>query len=385
MAGGRVMNAPLVKKPASASTRLRSAVLQHSRRSHGSMRATGAATSPSTVDFDNLKFGLTETDSMFVARCDAGSSTWSGGLEPYGDLRVHPSAAVLNYGQGCFEGMKAYTTARNRIVTFRPRENARRMYRGALELAMPPVPEDFFVDAVKQTVRDNARFVPPEGKGALYIRPLLIGTGPVLGLAPAPSYTFLVYVSPVGAYFKGGKLTPIALLVEHSRRRAAPGGIGDVKYIGNYAQTLRCQLPAKEQGFSDVVYLDAKEDKYIEEVSSCNMFVLKGKTIRTPSLLGSILPGITRSSVIDIARSRGYEVIETQVSVEDVVGADEVFCTGTAVVVSPVGSITFEGTKHEFCGGSVGPVAQELYDALTNLQHERAEDSFGWLEEIATL
>ena len=207
---------------------------------------------------------------------------------------------------------------------------------------------------------------------------IFIGTGPVLGLAPAPSYTFLIYVSPVGAYFKGGKLTPISLYVELQKHRAAAGGIGDVKYIGNYAQVLRCQLPAKKAGFSDVVYLDAKEDKYIEEVSSCNLFAVNGKTIATPEL-GTILPGITRSSVIAIAKSRGYEVVERPVSIDEVVQADEVFCTGTAVVVSPVGSITHKGKEHSINEGKVGIVAQELYDALTDLQHERIDDEFGWL------
>ena len=345
--------------------------------------ASAPSSSPA-IDFDNLKFGLTETDSMFVAHFDAQDprgSSWRGGLEPYGDLRVHPSAAVLNYGQGCFEGLKAFTTAKGRVVTFRPYENARRMASGAVELAMPPVPEEFFVDAVRQVVRANLRFVPPEGKGALYVRPLLIGTGPVLGLAPAPSFTFLVYVSPVGAYFKGGKLTPISLLVEEGRCRAAPGGVGDVKYIGNYSQTLRCQLPAKKQGFADVVYLDASDSELIEEVSSCDIFAVRGRQIITPRL-GSILPGITRASVIEIARARGYEVMEAPLRIGDVLSSDEVFCTGTAVVVSPVGSLTYKGVRHEFQNGNVGKVSQEIYTALTDMQHERAEDSFGWLDEI---
>ena len=203
----------------------------------------------------------------------------------------------------------------------------------------------------------------------------------MLGLAPSPSYTFLIYVSPVGAYFKGGKLTPISLFVELQKHRAAPGGIGDVKYIGNYAQVLRCQLPAKKEGFSDVVFLDAKEDKYIEEVSSCNLFAVKGKTIVTPEL-GTILPGITRSSVIEIAQSRGYEVIERSVSIHEVIEADEVFCTGTAVVVSPVGSITYKGVDYSLNNGMVGDAAQEIYDALTDLQHERIHDTFGWLEGV---
>mmetsp|Transcript_1753 Transcript_1753/g.6198 ORF Transcript_1753/g.6198 Transcript_1753/m.6198 type:complete len:302 (-) Transcript_1753:93-998(-) len=289
---------------------------------------------------------------------------------------------VLNYGQGVFEGMKAHRSENGTPLLFRPDRNAARLHDGAIELSMPPVPEEMFLDAVKSVVGANARWIPPLGKGTMYIRPLLIGTGAVLGLAPAPSYTFVIYVSPVGAYFKGGQLTPINLKIEESMHRAGPGGTGGVKTIGNYAPVLKVQYAAKDAGYSDILYLDAVECKYVEEVSSCNIFVVTGKTICTPPLDGTILPGITRRSIIELARDRGYEVLEKNVDWEELQAADEVFCTGTAVVVAPVGSITKAGHRKEYQDGNVGPVSQELYDALTQLQMGLTDDPKGWIVPV---
>jgi len=249
-------------------------------------------------------------------------------------------------------------------------------------MSMPEVPKALFVNAVKKCISANRDFIPPEGKGSLYLRPLLIGTGPILGLGPAPSYTFLVYCSPVASYFKGGQLTPIDLCVEEAYHRAAPGGTGSTKCIGNYSPVLKVQLAAKKAGFSDVIYLDAVNNKYIEEVSSCNFFVVTGNTVATPALGGSILPGITRKSIIDLAKRKGYNVEEREVSVDEMVAADECFCTGTAVVVVPVGSVTFRGVKTVYQSGGIGPVGQSLYDELTGLQCGKVEDTLGWLENV---
>eukprot|EP00218_Dolichomastix_sp_CCMP3274_P013772 CAMPEP_0170143452 /NCGR_PEP_ID=MMETSP0033_2-20121228/11000_1 /TAXON_ID=195969 /ORGANISM="Dolichomastix tenuilepis, Strain CCMP3274" /LENGTH=380 /DNA_ID=CAMNT_0010379899 /DNA_START=96 /DNA_END=1238 /DNA_ORIENTATION=+ len=334
------------------------------------------------IDWDNLGFGLTATNSMWVSKCGSGEEWGTGGLEPFGDITMSPSAAVLNYGQGIFEGMKACRTEKGHIAIFRPEANAGRFADGAVRMSMPPVPTEQFVEAVKAVVAANAEFVPPQGKGALYLRPLLIGTGAVLGLQPATEYTFLVYCSPVGAYFPGGQLTPINLVIEESFHRAAPGGTGGTKCIGNYSPVLLTQRSAKEEGFADVMYLDAAENKYVEEVSSCNVFAVFGRTIRTPELGGTILPGITRRSIIELAKSRGYEVEEGKLSADELLQADEVFTTGTAVVVSPVGSITMRGEKTLYKNGEVGPVALELYEALTNLQSQKSEDPFGWVTEV---
>jgi branched-chain amino acid aminotransferase len=217
----------------------------------------------------------------------------------------------------------------------------------------------------------------------MYIRPLLIGTGAVLGLAPAPEYTFLVYVSPVASYFKTGQMAPLDLYVEEVFKRASPGGPGGVKTISNYAPVLKTQLNAKKQGYADVIYLDAVENKYVEEVSSCNIFVVKGKTIVTPECTGTILPGITRKSVIELARSKGFTVSETRVSIDDLMDGDEVFCTGTAVVISAVGSVTYQGNKKAYSTGQPGPVAQDLYKTLTDLQTGRSQDTLGWTVQLS--
>mmetsp|Transcript_31661 Transcript_31661/g.53197 ORF Transcript_31661/g.53197 Transcript_31661/m.53197 type:complete len:423 (-) Transcript_31661:401-1669(-) len=333
------------------------------------------------VDFDKLGFGLTPTAKMFVATKPRGSDEWKGGLVPYGKLEVSPAAGILNYGQGVFEGMKAYRTAKGRVVVFRPDENAKRMAAGAERMCLEEVPKDFFIKAVMDTVAANVDYIPPLDKGALYVRPLLIGTGPILGLAPAPECSFLIYVSPVASYFKGG-ITPIDLLVSTKFHRAAPGGAGGTKCVGNYAQVLTTQLSAKAEGYADVLYLDSVEDKYVEEVSSCNVFVVNGNVIRTPPAGETILPGITRKSVIEMARSEGYEVREEKVEVSELMTADEVFCTGTAVVVVPVGSITYKGEKKLYKEGAVGPVALQMYTRLTDLQYEKADDPFGWVQEV---
>ncbi|KAF0928615.1 hypothetical protein E2562_006055 [Oryza meyeriana var. granulata] len=259
------------------------------------------------LDWENLGFGIVQTDYMYIAKCGQDGNFSEGEMVPFGPIALNPSSGVLNYGQGLFEGLKAYRTTDDSILLFRPEENALRMRTGAERMCMPAPSVEQFVDAVKQTVLANKRWVPPTGKGSLYIRPLLMGSGAVLGLAPAPEYTFIIFVSPVGNYFKEG-LAPINLIVEDKFHRATPGGTGSVKTIGNYASVLMAQKIAKEKGYSDVLYLDAVHKKYLEEVSSCNIFVVKGNAISTPAVKGTILPGITRKSIIDVALSKGFQV-----------------------------------------------------------------------------
>ncbi|KAH7299298.1 hypothetical protein KP509_24G004000 [Ceratopteris richardii] len=333
------------------------------------------------IDWDNLGFGYHKTDFMYVSKCGSDGKWDEGELQPFGALQLSPSAGILNYGQGIFEGMKAYRTEDDRILLFRPEENALRMISGADRLCMPTVPVNMFIQAVKQTVLSNERWIPPSGKGSLYIRPLLIGSGAVLGLAPAPEYTFVIFVAPVGNYFKEG-LAPIHLKVENTYHRAAPGGTGGVKTVGNYASVLKTQLSAKKSGFSDVLYLDAVESKYLEEVSSCNIFLVKGKKIATPHLKGTILPGITRKSIIELAQTLGYEVEERAVCVDELRDADEVFCTGTAVVISPVGSIMLHEDRLEYANEGLGKVSKELYSALTSIQMGQSADIMKWTVEI---
>ncbi|KAJ4773993.1 Branched-chain-amino-acid aminotransferase [Rhynchospora pubera] len=335
----------------------------------------------SSGDWDSLGFGLVETDFMYFMRSSSDGTFSKGELLPFGPIQLNPSSAVLNYGQGLFEGLKAYRKEDGSILLFRPEENALRMIAGAERICMPAPTVEQFLDAVKQTVLANKRWIPPAGKGSLYIRPLLVGSGPVLSLVPASEYIFLIYVAPVGNYFKEG-LAPINLIVEEGYHRATPGGTGGIKTIGNYASVLKAQKIAKEKGYSDVLYLDSVHKKYLEEVSSCNVFVVKGNAISTPATKGTILPGITRKSIIDVATSKGYQVEERLVSVEELLEADEVFCTGTAVVVSPVGSITYLGKRMEYGNNGVGVVSQELYSSLTSLQMGLVPDNMGWTMQL---
>jgi branched-chain amino acid aminotransferase len=334
------------------------------------------------VDWDGLTFSLTPTKAMYLASCSQDSSWEEGRVVPFGNLSLSPAACVLNYGQGIFEGMKAHRSPDGRILLFRPLENGRRMEKGAKRMCMPPFPPARFVNAVEKVVRANEEFIPPPRKGALYVRPLMLGTGPILGVKPAPSYTFVIFTSPVGPYFKGG-LNPIRLALTRNFHRAAPGGTGDTKTICNYAGTMYPGMLARKQGFAEVIYLDAHHNRFIDEVGAANFFcVLDGKLI-TPAL-GTILPGITRKSILEYSSQvLGLEVEERDIPVEEALTASEAFCAGTAAVVSPIGSITIEKKEHFFNDSKVGPVTKRLYEDLTALQLGEIEDRFGWLHEVS--
>ncbi|OMO57451.1 Aminotransferase, class IV [Corchorus olitorius] len=283
--------------------------------------------------------------------------------------------------QGIFEGMKAHRKEDGSLLLFRPDQHAIRMKIGAERMCMPSPSIDQFVDAVKQTVVANKRWAPPPRKGSLYIRPMLIGSGSALGVHPAPEYMFFTYASPVGNYFKQGK-APLNLYVEEELIRAAPGGVGGVKSISNYGPVMKALVDAKRQGFSDVLYLDSVNKKYLEELSAANIFILKGNVISTPPASGTILPGITRKSVIDIAQDLGYQVEERAISVDELREADEVFCTGTAVGVASVGSVTYQGRRIEFKVGA-NSACQALGSTLVGIQTGLIEDDKDWVLKIA--
>ncbi|XP_042464469.1 branched-chain amino acid aminotransferase 2, chloroplastic-like isoform X2 [Zingiber officinale] len=330
------------------------------------------------INWDELGFASVQTDFIYVMKCSLDQKFSTGALNRYGNIELSPSSGVLNYGQGLFEGLKAYrNTEGDGILLFRPEENALRMQVGAERMCMPSPSVEQFIHAVKQTVLANKRWVPPQGKGSLYIRPLLMGSGAVLGLAPAPEYTFLVFVSPVGTYFKES----IHLVVKDEVHRAFPGGTGGVKAISNYAPVFKAQKQAKSEGFTDVIYLDSVQHKYLEEASACNLFVVKGNVISTPITMGTILPGITRKSVIEIARDHEYQVEERLVALEELFDADEVFCTGTAIVVASVDSITYQGQRIQFKTGD-NSVSQQLYKVLTSIQMGLAKDDKNWTVEV---
>lgn len=330
------------------------------------------------INWDQLKFSLTPTDYMYVMSCSKEEHFSQGFLRPYRNVELNPSSGILNYGQGLIEGLKAQRKEGDEgILLFRPELNALRMKTGAERMCMPSPSVDQFVEAVKETVLANKRWVPPFGKGTLYIRPLLMGTGPVLGVAPAPECTFLVYASPVANYVQG----PINLLVEGSLFRAVSGGTGSIKSITNYAPIYKAVSQAKANGFSDVLFLDAATGRYIEEASACNIFMVKGDCITTPASNGTILPGITRRSIIEIAMEFGYQVEERPVPLQEMFGAEEIFCTGTAMVVNSVASLTYRNKKVEYKTGAE-TVTRKMHTILTGIQTGRIEDKMGWTVEV---
>lgn len=332
------------------------------------------------IDWEQIKFQFIQTDFMFLAETGTDNTWKKGNICPFGNLQISPAASALNYGQAIFEGMKAVRSFKGNVVLFRPIENARRFRKSAERLEMPPYPEEDFIQAVKDTVRANARWIPPYGKGSLYIRPVMIGNGPVLGVAPAPTYVFYIFVCPVGQYMPGeGKL-----IVLDSVHRAARHSTGDIKAGGNYAGTLRPHKIAASRGYKDVLYLDSCHDKFIEELGSSNFFaVLKDGTLVTPQL-GTILPGITRDSVITIARKTfGWNVEERELDIEEVLShAREAFFTGTAAGIQPITVICYKGIEYRIGIEEMGESTKELSRYLLEIQNQQRADPFGWVEEI---
>lgn len=334
------------------------------------------------IDWDNLTFSLTPAKSMFISHWENETNWTDGKLIPFGNISMSPAAGVLNYGQGIFEGMKAFRTIENRIVLFRPDKNIERATLSAERLCIPIVPSDLFMDGLLKVVKDNSDFIPPSDKGSLYIRPIIWGTGAVLGVGPASSYTFLIYVSPVGPYFKSG-IRCLNMRVTKNFHRAAPRGVGNFKTIGNYAASLYPQKLAKSSGFDEVIYLNAGDNESIEEVGSANLFIVKDKTVSTPPLGGTILPGVTRDSVIHISREiLGLDVEERPISLSEMMEADEVFCTGTAVSVTPIGEITSDDSVSTINGNKIGNITLTLNTELTDIQKEIKDDPFGWLIQV---
>jgi len=334
------------------------------------------------IDWDSLGFNPMETRSMFIANCPIDGKWESGSLVPYGKIELSPAAGVLNYGQGVFEGTKAYHTSKDNIVMFRIRRNAKRMAWSTERLCIPKMDPDFFVEAVTKTVKDNLDYVPPYGKGSLYVRPIVWGTAPAIGVRAVSEYTFVVFVSPVGSYFKDG-IKPLNLKVETDYHRAAARGIGNAKAIGNYSASLYPLTKAKKEGYDEVIYLDSVDGQRIEELGSANLFICKDGVIKTPKLSGSILDGVTRNSVCRIAKDvLGIKVEETDIRLDELLEADEVFCTGTAVVVAPVGKVTYQNKVHHFSGGSIGPITNKCKETLTSIQREEITDPFGWVLKI---
>jgi branched-chain amino acid aminotransferase len=333
------------------------------------------------IDWDNLGFDFMPTKAMYLSKWEEKTGWDEGKVVPFGNFEISPASCVLNYGQGLFEGMKALRTKENKLVLFRPLDNGKRLKDGCERLLIPPYDPEKFVDDVKKVVKANEDYIPPYGKGALYIRPVLWGTGPILGVAPAPSYTFIIFVVPVGPYYKEG-FNPIKLAITDFHR-AAPKGTGGIKTICNYAGSMLPAKKVKEKGYNQELYLDAANGKYIEEVGTANFFCVVNDVLMTPKLTGSILPGNTRASIIEIAKKKlNMKAEERDITIDEVLEASEVFCSGTAAVVTPIGSLLYKGKDHKFNDFKVGPITQKLYDLLTKIQLQEEEDIFGWVVEV---
>jgi branched-chain amino acid aminotransferase len=351
------------------------------------IRFEAAGARKAKPDWNNLGFGRYYTDHMFLLDYTEGKGWHDARLVPYAPLSLDPAAMVLHYSMEVFEGMKAYYAPDGRVLLFRPRENARRLNSSAERLCLPYLPEDIFVAAVDALVRADREWIPRQPGTSLYIRPYIIADEPHLGVRAPLICKFIVICSPVGAYYPEG-LDPVRIYVEDEYARSVVGGTGHIKCGGNYAASLIAQKKAERLGFTQVLWLDALEHKYIEEVGTMNIMFRLGDEIVTPSLDGSILPGITRSSAIDMLRSWGHKVRERKISVDELFQAAkdgalrEAFGAGTAAVISPIGAFSIHGEILPVADGEIGPVAQKLFDDLTGLQWGRLPDDFGWTYEV---
>jgi branched-chain amino acid aminotransferase len=350
-------------------------------------KANKSQLKPKPADESKLGFGDIMTDHMFLMDWDAGKGWHSPRIVPYGDLSISPAAMGIHYGQEIFEGLKAYRGKDGVINLFRARDNFTRLNNSAKRLCMPQVEAELVMEGLKKLILLDKDWVPKSKGTSLYIRPTMIATEPHLGVRPANSYLFYIIIGPVGAYYKEG-LNPVKIYVESKYVRAAIGGTGEAKTAGNYAASLLAAEEAKKKGFTQVLWLDAAQHKYIEEVGTMNMFFYIGEELLTAPLNGSILPGVTRDSVIKIAKDWGINVSERSLTIDEVLEAanegtlKEAFGTGTAAVISPVGQITYRDLDVIVAGGRMGALSQRLYDEITGIQYGEKPDTRGWVECI---
>ena len=336
---------------------------------------------------EKLGFGHIFTDHMFVMNYTEGKGWHDARIVPYQNISLAPSAMVFHYGQEMFEGLKAYMGEDGKAYLFRPDMNAKRANQSNDRLCIPHIPEEDFVEAVRAVVEVDKDWIPTDPGTSLYIRPFVIATDEFLGVAPSKTYLFMVILSPSGAYYASG-LAPVGIWIEDEYVRAVKGGMGFAKTGGNYAASLIAQVKAHDDGYSQVLWLDGVERKYIEEVGAMNIFFKIGGTIVTPMLNGSILPGVTRNSVLTLCRAWGYPVEERRISVEELVAAakdgtlEEVFGTGTAAVVSPVGKLRYMDDVMQIGEGNIGELTQKLYDEITGIQWGKRPDPFSWRVEV---
>ena len=339
---------------------------------------------------DTLKFGKTFSDHMFIMEYSNDKGWHDGRIVPYGPLSLDPAAAVLHYGQEMFEGLKAYRTPEGNIQLFRPYMNAERARASNDRMCMPDIDPELFVSAVKALVNVERDWIPEKPGTSLYIRPLVIADDAFLGVQAANHFLFIIICSPVGPYYDipGGGLAPTKIFVEKEFVRACIGGAGFAKVGGNYAAALKAQKKAAAMGCAQVLWLDAFEHSYVEEIGTSNAFFVIDDEVITPPLLGTILPGVTRASVIDLLKKWGIKVSERRLRIEDVVKASEegrlseIFASGTAAVISPVGTLQFTEESITIGDGGVGKLAQRLYDTIYGIQSGKLADDMDWIVKV---
>lgn len=346
-------------------------------------------TSPKQIPDENdpLTFGTIFTDHMFIMNYETGKGWHDARVVPYQPVVLQPSAMVFHYGQEMFEGLKAYKTADGKTLLFRPDKNVERANRTNRRICIPEISEEDFIQAIKKVVKVDEAWIPKKEGTSLYIRPFIIATDPYLGVRPSDTYMFMIILSPVGAYYPEG-LNPVKIWIEDEYVRAVKGGIGEAKTGGNYVASLASQVKAHEEGYSQVLWLDGVERKYIEEVGAMNIFFKINGKIVTPMLNGSILPGVTRDSVIRLCEHWNIPVEERKISVDELITAaedgslEEVFGTGTAAVISPVGHLRYEDKVIQIQDGGIGELSHKIYNTITGIQLGKEEDPFGWSVEV---
>jgi branched-chain amino acid aminotransferase len=336
---------------------------------------------------NQLEFGRVFTDHMFVMDYSSSKGWYDPRIVPYEPITLSPSSMVFHYGQTVFEGLKAYRTKDDKVLLFRPDKNFQRLNLSNDRLCIPQIDEEFLIEALKQLVSIDKDWIPTAEGTSLYIRPFIIPTEYYLGVAPSKFYRFMIILSPVGSYYKEG-IHPVKIYVENQYIRAVEGGTGKAKTGGNYASSLKAQDEAEKRGYSQVLWLDGVEKKYIEEVGSMNIFFKINGEIVTPSLNGSILEGVTRNSILQILNHWGVPVSERRLSIEEVYQAykdgllEEAFGSGTAAVISPIGEFFYKEEKMLINNGETGELSKKLYDTLTGIQTGTYEDVFNWVVEV---
>lgn len=339
------------------------------------------------TDETKLGFGSIFTDHMFVMNYDEGQGWHDARIVPYGPIELDPSTMCLHYGQTVFEGMKAYRAKDGRVLLFRPEKNMARLNVSNERLCIPKIDEAFALKCIEKLVSIEKDWIPTAEGTSLYIRPFIFATDAHVGVHPGKHLMFMVICSPVGAYYPEG-LNPVKIYVESKYVRAVRGGMGYAKTGGNYAASLKAQDEAEEQKYTQVLWLDGVERKYVEEVGTMNVFFVIGDEVVTPALQGSILPGVTRMSAIEILKSWGLNVSERPIEIQEIYDAyqngqlKEAFGTGTAAVISPIGQLKWDDHVMEINNGKIGEISQRLYDTLTGIQWGNIEDTMHWTVEV---